>query len=53
MPSNSHAVDKPDPEPNSRKRPPGLLPASILNNEPVNGSDNILKPMAWLSAMIG
>ena len=39
MPSSIHAVDKPVPEPNSRKRDDGFDADSVRSKEHVSGSD--------------
>src|SRR5450759_698064 len=52
MPSSSHAVDKPVPEPSSRKRADGLDAANVRNKEQVSGSDAIVKPEARVSAQM-
>ena len=52
MPSSNQAVERPVPEPNSRKRPPGLVAASVRKNAHVNGSDAMVKPMARVACQI-
>ena len=52
IPSSSHAVDKPVPEPSSRKRADGLDAAKVRSKEQVSGSDAIVKPKARVSAQM-
>lgn len=52
MPSSSHAVDRPVPEPSSRKRADGLDAANVRSKEQVSGSDAIVKQEARVSAQI-
>lgn len=52
IPSSSHAVDKPVPEPSSRKRAEGLDAAKVRNREHVSRPDAMVKPEARVSAQI-
>ncbi|KXS30609.1 MAG: hypothetical protein AWT59_3268 [Candidatus Gallionella acididurans] len=52
MPSSNHAVDKPVPEPSSRKRADGLDAANVRSKEQVSDSDAIVNPEARVSAHI-
>src|SRR6185503_2731969 len=52
IPSSSQAVDRPVPEPSSRKRADGFEAARVRNKEHVRGSDAMLKPDARVSAQI-
>jgi hypothetical protein len=52
MPSSSHAVDRPVPDPSSRNRPDGFDAASVRSNEHVSGSDAMTKPQARVSAQM-
>ena len=52
MPSSSHAVDNPVPEPNSRNRADGLDTANVRSKEQVSGSDAIVNPEARVSAQM-
>src|SRR6476660_2645275 len=52
IPASSQAVDRPVPEPSSRKRADGFEAARVRNKEHVRGSDAMLKPDARVSAQI-
>ena len=50
MPSSNQAVERPVPDPSSKKRPPTLLAANVRSSEQVCGSEGIAKPDACVSA---
>lgn len=52
IPSSNHAVERPVPEPSSRKRAEGFVAANVRNKEQVSGSDAIVKPDARVSTHI-